>query len=313
VAVPGRLPLIAPMLATPARDLPADPAAWAAEVKWDGVRALAYAADGEVVIRSRSGRVITAAFPDLAMALAAAAGRRTLILDGEIVALDHSRPSFALLQRRAHATRPAPELISAIPVTYVAFDLLRQASRDLMPQPWQQRRALLDALGLDREGVIVPPAFPGQASEVAMASRQLGLEGVVAKRLAARYTPGQRTGDWLKIKHLITASVLIGGWSPGAGWRSRLAGSVLVGHTTPGGLEYLGQVGSGFGEAELTELTARLQALEQADCPFTTPVPQAIARTAHWTRPTLTAEVTYTELTPSGRLRHPVWHGLRPA
>jgi bifunctional non-homologous end joining protein LigD len=301
------------MLAMPAHDLPARPEGWAAEVKWDGMRAVAFAADGEVVIRSRSGRVVTGSFPDLAVALAAAAGRRTLILDGEIVAFDQGRPSFALLQRRIHAARPSPELIAAIPLSYVAFDLLRQASRDLLPSPWEQRRALLDALGLEGDGVSVPPAFPGQASEVASASRQLGLEGVVLKRLGSPYVPGQRTGDWLKVKHLTTASVLIGGWTPGAGWRSRLAGSVLAGDPTTGGLEYLGQVGSGLGEAELADLTARLRELEQPGSPFSTPVPPAVARVAHWARPILAAEVTYSELTPSGRLRHPVWRGLRPA
>src|SRR5690348_8608872 len=86
VAEPGRLPFIAPMLATPARELPEDPAQWAAEVKWDGARALAYVADGEVTIRNRNGSDVAAAYPEIAAALAQAAGRRTLILDGEVTA-----------------------------------------------------------------------------------------------------------------------------------------------------------------------------------------------------------------------------------
>jgi bifunctional non-homologous end joining protein LigD len=301
------------MLATPARDLPPDPASWAAEIKWDGARALAYVADGAVTIRNRNGSDVTAAFPEIAAALVQAAGRRTLILDGEVAAFDGERPSFALLQRRLHHARPDGNLITAIPVTYVAFDLLRQASRDLLRNPYEQRRALLDALALDRGALSVPPAFPGQASEVAQAGRQLGLEGVILKRLRSHYHPGQRTDAWLKVKHVITASVLIGGWLPGEGWRAHLAGSVLAGDPTPDGLEYIGAVGSGFTEDELAALTERLRALEQPSSPFAEPVPQAVARRARWARPLLAAEVAYSEITPGGRLRHPIWRGLRPA
>jgi bifunctional non-homologous end joining protein LigD len=313
VAEPGRLPFIAPMLATPARELPEDPAEWAAEVKWDGARALAYVADGTVTVRNRNGSDVTATYPEVAAALALAAGRRTLILDGEVTAFDGEQPSFARLQRRLHHARPDRNLITAIPVTYVAFDLLRQASRDLLGNPYEQRRALLDALALDRDSLIAPPAFPGQASEVTEASRQLGLEGVILKRLRSRYHPGRRTDAWLKVKHVITASVLIGGWLPGTGWRAHLAGSILAGDPTLNGLEFLGQVGSGFTEAELAALTERLRELEQPRSPFAEPVPQAVARRAHWTRPVLAAEVTYSEITPGGRLRHPIWRGLRPA
>jgi len=230
-----------------------------------------------------------------------------------VTAFEGTRPSFALLQRRIHAARPAHSLIMAIPLTYVAFDLLHQASRDLLGNPYEQRRAMLDDLHLDRASLIVPPAFPGEASAVTDASRQLGLEGVILKRLRSHYHPGRRTDSWLKVKHVITASVLIGGWLPGTGWRAQLAGSILVGDPTPNGLEFLGQVGSGFTEAELAALTVRLRDLEQSGSPFAAPVPQAVARRAHWTRPLLAAEVTYSELTPSGRLRHPVWRGLRPA
>lgn len=313
MAVPGQLPLVAPMLATLVRELPPSPAEWAAEVKWDGARAIAYAAGGEVTLRNRNGGDVTAAFPEAAEAICAAAGHRTLILDGEVTAFSGGKPSFALLQRRLHAARPGVALLAAIPVTYVAFDLLHTASRDLLGNPYEQRRALLDALGLDREHLIVPPAFPGEATAVSDASRELGLEGVMLKRLGSHYHPGRRTDAWLKVKHVITASVLIGGWLPGAGWRSSLAGSILAGDPTPNGLEFLGQVGSGFTEAELAGLTARLRQLEQAESPFAGPVPQAVVRAAHWTRPVLAAEVSYAELTPSGRLRHPVWRGLRPA
>jgi bifunctional non-homologous end joining protein LigD len=311
--VPGRLPLIEPMLATPVREVPADEGGWAAEAKWDGARVLAYVSGGAVVLRGRSGRDVTASYPEAAAALARAAGRRTLVLDGEIAVFDGDSPSFARLQRRMHVGRPAPALVAAVPVTYVAFDLLWQASRSLLRSPYAQRRALLDGLALAGERLSVPPAFPGQARALADASRELGLEGVVLKRLSSSYQPGQRSGDWLKIRNLAAADVLIGGWLPRAGARSQLAGSVLAGAPGPDGLEYLGSVGSGLAEAERRDLTARLLALEQPESPFAAPLPADVARRARWTRPVLAAEVAYAEITPAGRMRHPVWRGLRPA
>lgn len=107
--------------------------------------------------------------------------------------------------------------------------------------------------------------------------------------------------------------MIIGGWLPGAGSRQSLAGSVIVGRPAPAGLEYLGQVGSGFTMSELRDLTTALRQLEQAGSPFAEPLPPAVTRRARWVRPALNAEVTYGELTPSGRLRHPVWRGLRLA
>ena len=310
---PEHLPIIEPMLASSARTTPDAEEEWAAEMKWDGVRALAYVSDGSVILRGRTGRDITAAYPEISAALARLAGPRTVILDGEITAFVGSRPSFARLQRRLHVSRPDPVLVAAVPATYVAFDMLHRAGRPLLANPYAQRRALLDDLAPGAGAVIVPPAFPGESRAVIDASRQLGLEGVVLKHLGSHYLAGRRTPEWLKIRHLATADILIGGWMPGTGWRSALAGSVLAGQPGPAGLEYLGNVGSGFAEAELRDLTARLLDLEVTDSPFGSPVPATVARRARWTRPVLAAEVTYTELTPDGRMRHPVWRGLRPA
>lgn len=313
MAGPGRLPAIAPMLATPARNLPADDDAWSAEIKWDGLRALAFISAGETVLRGRDGRNITASYPEVATDLGGIGGRRSLILDGEIVAFDGPRPSFSRLQKRMHVARPTPVLTSAVPVSYVAFDLLHRAGRSLLRNPYAQRRAMLDALNLDTGTVSVPPAFPGEMRALIDASRRLGLEGVMLKRLRSYYYPGRRTGSWLKVRHLLAADVVIGGWLPGTGSRAAVAGSVIVGQPGPAGLEYLGQVGSGFTSGELRDLTAQLRGLEQPGSPFAEPLPPAVARRAHWVRPVLNAEVTYGELTQAGRLRHPVWRGLRLA
>ena len=102
------------MLATPVREVPADDGEWAAEAKWDGARVLAYVSGGAVVLRGRSGRDVTASYPEAAAALARAAGRRTLVLDGEITVFDGDNPSFAQLQRRMHVGRPAPALVAAV-------------------------------------------------------------------------------------------------------------------------------------------------------------------------------------------------------
>jgi bifunctional non-homologous end joining protein LigD len=292
--------------------VPGDEDEWAAEAKWDGARVVAYVDRGTVVLRGRNGGDVTGTYPEVAASLSRAAARRTVIVDGEIAVFDGDRPSFAMLQRRMHVARPAAALLAAVPVTYVAFDLLWQA-RSLLRSPYAQRRALLDGLALAAEHVSVPPSFPRQARALADASRELGLEGVVLKRLSSSYQPGQRSGDWLKIRNLAAADVLIGGWLPRAGARSHLAGSVLAGVPGPTGLDYIGSVGSGFAEAELRDLTDRLLALEQTDSPFAGPLPADVARRARWTAPVLTAEVTFVEITPAGRMRQPVWRGLRPA
>lgn len=312
---PEHLPIIEPMLAVAARATPGAEEEWAAEMKWDGARALAYVSDGAVILRGRTGRNITAGFPEVAAGLTEVAGPRTIILDGELIAFDGPRPSFARLQRRLHVSRPDRVLLETVPVSYVAFDMLHRAARPLLANPYAQRRALLDDLAPGSGAVMIPPAFPGESRAVVDASRQLGLEGVVLKRISSRYHPGRRSPEWLKIRHLATADIVIGGWLPGSGWRAELAGSVIAGRPSPAGLEYLGQVGSGFAEEEIRDLTQRLRSLEVPESPFTAGagVPPGVARRARWTRPVLAAEVTYTELTPEGRLRHPVWRGLRPA
>jgi bifunctional non-homologous end joining protein LigD len=309
-AAGGSAGFIAPMLATPAAGLPPDAAGFVAEVKWDGLRVCTAITGGRVRAWSRSGRDITAAYPELG-ALAPVAGRRRLVLDGEIVALSGPRPDFTLLQRRMRAGRPGAGLLAAVPVTLVVFDVLRSGREDLIGRPYVLRRALLEDLGLQVPGAVqVPPAFPGEAAALLAATREQGLEGIVLKRPASLYHPGRRTRQWLKIRNVREAQVRVGGWLPGTGARRHLAGSVLVGLPEQGALEFAGTVGSGLTVAELRELTALLESVEQPVSPFTDPVPADIAQRARWARPTITAEVAYLERTPSGRLRHPVWRGL---
>jgi bifunctional non-homologous end joining protein LigD len=306
-------PFTAPMLATPAHQLPPDPEDWTAEVKWDGVRAVTAVVSGRVRVWSRAGRDITAAYPELGV-LGTAAEHGTLVLDGEIVALSGPRPDFTALQRRMHVIRPAASLLAAVPVTFIAFDLLRIGSRSLLRNPYAQRRALLDDLGAKTPRIIqVPAAFPGDASALLGATRGEGYEGIVLKRPGSLYYPGRRSRDWVKIRNIHAIHVRVGGWLPGAGYRANLPGSLLAGVPGKAGLEYVGNVGTGFTETDLRELTGLLKDLEQAESPFAGDLPPSIARHARWVRPGLSGEVSYLERTPAGRLRHPVWRGLKPA
>lgn len=301
------------MLAT-SGDLPSDDAAWAYEMKWDGLRAIASIAAGAVTLWSRTGRDITSSYPEL-QAMAVAAGSHEVVLDGEIVAFGEAAwPSFEALQQRMNLTdaRQVSQRAAEIPVTYLAFDLLVIDGVPLLGRPYQQRRARLDALGLDGPNWQTPPAFTGVPGiQVRALSRQHGLEGVMAKRLASRYEAGRRSSSWRKIKNVRRQEFVVGGWKPGAGNRTDVIGSLLVGVQGPEGLTYAGHVGTGFSQQALRVLTDRLAPLRRATSPFGGSVPAEHARGAKWVEPVLVVEVEFAEWTASGRLRAPSYQGLR--
>jgi bifunctional non-homologous end joining protein LigD len=273
--------------------LGAEVAKFVAEVRWDGLRACIAVAGGRVRAWSRNDRDITAAYPELG-ALAAVAGRRRLVLDGEIVALAGPRPDFTLLQRRMRSSRPGAGLVAPVPVTLIIFDMLRSGREDLVGSPYALRRALLEDLGLEVHGSVqVPPVFPGEAAALLAATRDQDLEGIALKRPASLYHPGRRTREWLKIRNIRAAEVRVGGWLPSTGARRNMAGSVLMGLPRPVAQEFAGTAGSGL--SELRELTALLQSVEQPVSPFAGPLPAEITRQA---RPVFAAEVTYLERTP---------------
>ena len=304
-----RPPALAPMLAV-AGALPADDAAWAFEVKWDGVRAVVVVHEGAVSLTSRNGNDVSAAYPELTGLGTQLAGR-SAVLDGEVVALDaNGRTSFARLQERMHVRSPSPPLLRATPVQLLLFDLLWLDGRSLVELPYDERRAALEALGLGGDHWSVPPSFT-DGTDLVEATRAQGLEGVVAKRRDSRYLPGRRSPAWLKVKHQRRASVVVAGWKPGGGGRTGRIGSLLLGVQGPDGLEYAGHVGTGFTDAELARLAALLAPLARPESPFATPVPRLHAKDAVWVEPSLVAEVELTEWTRDGRLRHPSYKGLR--
>ncbi|MCI4658634.1 ATP-dependent DNA ligase [Cryobacterium zhongshanensis] len=308
----------APMLATlgSAADLVAD-IRWAFEPKWDGIRALAYLSttgtERPVHLFTRAGNEVTDAYPELLTAIPAAVHAASAVLDGEIVALDRSgRPNFGLLQSRMHLTRrTVAAAAAATPVQYLVFDVLEREGVDLSRTPYSERRAILESLVAGDGAVQLSPDLPGDAQTAVRVSRELGLEGIVAKDADGGYEGGRRSRSWIKIKHHRSQEVVIGGWRTGNGNRSRSLGSLLLGIPSATGLEYVGRVGTGFRDRDLVALRGRLDRLAQAENPFTA-VPAADVRDAHWVRPVLVGEVDYLEWTADGRLRHPSWRGRRP-
>jgi bifunctional non-homologous end joining protein LigD len=305
--------VLTPMLARSEPQLPPDDGAWALEMKWDGVRALAYC-DGPVRLVSRTGEDITAAYPEL-RGLGPALGKHQALLDGEVVALSESGwPDFEALQPRMHVrSAEAARLLAAeYPVTYLIFDLLHLDGRPLLDVPYHERRALLDGLALNGPRWQTPPSFTGEpGAQLQAVSRQHGLEGVVAKRLDSRYEPGKRSGSWRKVKNMRRQEAVIGGWRPGKGNRTGQIGSLLVGVQEPGGLAYAGHVGTGFTDRTLRMLTERLAPLRRGTSPFDAPLPANHGRDAVWAEPVLVAEVAFTGWTRAGRMRAPSYQGLR--
>jgi bifunctional non-homologous end joining protein LigD len=302
---------LAPMLAR-AGSLPADQADWAFEIKWDGVRAIAYSQPGELRLESRNLKDITASYPELARLNRALSSHRA-VLDGEIVAFDgEGRPSFSALQPRMHvsSSTQAKRLAIQTPVVYVIFDLLWLDGHPLMDLPYLERRERLAELGLTGESWQTPEHVVGEGSALLEAIRAQGLEGIVAKRLSSTYQPGLRTRDWVKVKTVARQEFVIAGWVPGNGRRRESIGALLLGVYEPdGGLRYVGRVGSGFSESELERLSGLLAPLERPASPFT--AGEKPPRDAVFCEPRLVAEVEFTEWTRGASLRHPTYKGLR--
>jgi bifunctional non-homologous end joining protein LigD len=311
---PDREPMperIVPMLAG-AGSLPKPEKGWAFEVKWDGVRAIAYVQPGRLRLESRNLREITDGYPEV-RGLLRDLGMRDAVLDGELVAFDDDgHPSFERLQRRMHVTAPSSvrRLAASTPVVYAIFDLLYLDGHNLMALPYEQRRERLEQLGLSGPAWRVPAAHHANGQRLLDATAAQGLEGVVAKRLSSRYEPGRRTGAWVKVKNTRRQELVIGGWLPGEGRRTDRIGALLVGYFEDGrALRYAGRVGTGFTDRTLGELGEKLGPLRCDQPPFD-PVPK-LPRNAVFVEPRLVAEIEFREWTSDGVMRAPSYKGLR--
>jgi len=276
---------------------------WLQEIKFDGYRILAMVDNDSVSLWSRNGKNWTARFPAIAARLAALPVSR-LLIDGEVVALQpDGLSSFRRLQEMLSdgATDAA---------VYQAFDLLHVDGVDLAGAALSDRKNMLRGVlePLDPSAAVrFTGHVPGDASRFYDKACELGLEGIICKRAAARYR-AVRNRDWLKVKCVRHEELIIGGYTDPAGTRTGFGALLLGAKDTGGALIYAGKVGTGFNERQLAGLHAALSRLEKNTCPFRD-CPER--RGVHWVEPLLVAEVAFTEWTRDGRLRHPVFRGLR--
>ena|SRR2546425_8148809 len=293
------LPLIRPMLATLAAE-PFHRPGWVYEEKYDGIRALAYRRRGRVRLYSRNLKDITGEFPEVAQTLQGPPGG-DFVLDGEVVAFDsHDVSRFQLLQRRAMG--------EAVSTVFAAFDCLERDGVELLLRPLAQRRRALEELVPPRRGVLMRARRlpPNGLTAYRMAQRK-GWEGIVGKDSASVYEPARRTRSWLKVKCRKEAEFVIGGFTSPAGQR-RYFGALLLGLFDGPALRFVGKVGTGFTETTLADLMTRMQAL-RTDTPLFHPAPREPGVT--WIRPELVAQIAFAEWTADGKLRQPVFLGLR--
>jgi bifunctional non-homologous end joining protein LigD len=294
-----------PMLATRGTHVPVGDE-WQHEVKWDGMRVLVDVRGGAARLFSRNEIDSTVSFPELAGLPVDDA-----LLDGEVVAFADGVPSFGALAERMHVSRAdrARALAERIPVTLLAFDLLRLGERDLLDQPLGVRRELLGELDLQHDRWQTPPVYD-DGPMLFDATYQQGLEGIVSKRVSSRYRPGWRSKDWLKFAHRRRESYVVGGWRLETDSRDRL-GAVLVGQPSLEGLLYRGRVGSGIAGRKAAVLREVLGGLTRETTPFVDEVPKLDALGTTWVEPVLVGDVESLGPSAQGRIRQPSYVGTR--
>jgi bifunctional non-homologous end joining protein LigD len=257
-------------------------------------------------LASRNENDATVSFPELA-----ALPAEDALLDGEVVAFVDGTPSFAALAERMHVSRldRAQRLAERMPVTLLAFDVLRLDGRDLMDEPLSVRREALTALDLNDDRWQTPPAYD-DGPMLFEATLVQGLEGIVSKRVTSRYRPGQRSKDWLKFAHRRRDSYVVGGWRRETDSLDRL-GAVLVGEPTAAGLLYRGRVGSGIAGRKAVLLREVLAGLTRTSSPFADEVPRPDSVGTTWVEPVLVVEIESLGPSAQGRLRQPSYAGTR--
>jgi bifunctional non-homologous end joining protein LigD len=295
----------APTLATLTEKRFSDPG-WIFEPKFDGMRCLAFRDGDRVRLLSRNRQSLNGTYPELVDALASQRTSR-FVVDGEVVAFEGRRTSFARLQGRLGITDPEVARASRIRVYYYLFDLLHldgKCTTDI-PLIWR-KRLLRDAIDFS-DPLRDTPHSVEDGIAAYRAACQRGDEGVIAKLADSKYD-GRRSTNWLKFKCVRDQEFVIGGYTAPKGSRIEL-GALLIGYYDGRELVYAGKVGTGFDEATLRSLHERLSAIEQDAPPFTRGLPRETG--ARWVRPELVAQIGFTEWTRDGKLRHPRYQGLR--
>lgn len=287
---------------------------WIYEPKLDGIRVLAYATAQGAALITRNGNDKAQQFPEISRALRQLAERRgaALVLDGEIVPLrpDGGAGRFQELQGRMHLKGAGAARAAAqrSPAALYAFDLLAAGDDLLVGEPWRDRRARLEATLAEADGTLRMTETSEDLAPILRRARSQGWEGIMAKRADAGYLPGSRSDVWLKVKLERQQEFVVGGWTEPRASRE-LFGALLVGTYEAGALRYAGSVGGGFDRDSLRLVHGRLRRLERATSPFADP--PRTREPAHWVTPRLVVQVRFNEWTAAGKLRQPVFLGLR--
>ncbi|HBE05157.1 MAG TPA: ATP-dependent DNA ligase [Firmicutes bacterium] len=302
---------IKPMLAESGR--PFDSKDYIFEIKWDGIRCLAFLdPDSDVTrLQSRNLLDLNPHYPDLG-GLHRQAQAGACVIDGEIIALHDGRPSFLQLQKRMNASGlNLARIAKHIPVLFVAFDILKHRDRYLTDQPLETRRRLLAEIIRPNEQLLLSEAVPHTGNAFYQAACAQQLEGIMAKRLGSPYLPGKRSRDWIKIKRRRMQPFVICGFYSHAP-RPEVIASLMIAAYYQDALRGFGYVGSGLAQRDIDYLQHALAPLA-ADAPPGPPgdFPTA-GRSVHWVKPQLTCLVEYLELTEARTLRHPAFQGFCP-
>jgi bifunctional non-homologous end joining protein LigD len=302
-----------PMYASVGSDIPGE--GWTFEPKYDGIRVLAYATSSEVKLVTRNGKDKAQQFPEIVAALKKLASqtRRSLVLDGEIVALIDGEPArFQELQSRMHVKEShiIERHSASTPAALILFDILVDGDDVLLREPWTERRArLVKRVGKRVSNQIrLTDSEEGNGKKMLDKARRQGWEGIIAKRVDARYEPGNRSRNWLKLKIEFRQEFVIGGYTEPRNSREHI-GAVLLGYFDQGRFIYVGHTGGGFTRKGLQEMYRRLKTLERKTSPFVE-TPKTNEK-AHWVEPEVVVEVKFSEWTADRRLRQPIFLGVR--
>ena len=298
---------IKPMLAHLAEE-PFDSEDFLYEPKWDGTRTICFLKEGKLRFQNRRLTDTTQRYPELELWRDLDA--KEAILDGEIVVLNKGKPDFRSLQTREHVGEGLRiELLSrAMPVTFMAFDLLYLDGKPLVDLQLLERKAELQRIVRESPRILLSRHIETHGKRYFEEARRLGLEGIMAKREQSTYQMGKRSSDWLKIKSIKTFDCIIVGYTPGEGWRGEYFGALALAAYHEGKLEFLGKVGTGFDEELLKLLIPMLKVRETAIKPVEVEPPYEV----RWVKPELVCEVKYLEMTPDLKLRAPSFRKLRP-
>ena len=307
------LPSLEPMFASVGTEIPGK--GWTFEPKYDGIRVLAYATPSDVKLITRNGKDKAAQFPEIVSSLKKLASqtKRALVLDGEIVALVNGKPArFQELQSRIHVKeeRLIQRHSASTPAALILFDILVDGDDILIREPWTERRARL----LKRVGKRTSPqarvteSIEGNGKKMLEKARRQGWEGILAKRIDARYEPGTRSRNWLKLKIEFRQEFVVGGYTEPRNSREHI-GALLLGYFDKDRFIYVGHTGGGFTQKGLEEMYRRLKPLERKTSPFEE-TPKTNEK-AHWVTPEVVVEVKFSEWTADRRLRQPIFLGVR--